>query len=57
MPSKESTDLDRWSSCIDGALTKEEYIESMKKAGSEISMRLRSAYNSRKTRQRRAAGR
>jgi arsenite methyltransferase len=30
---KESIDLDRWSSCIDGALTKDDYIASIRKAG------------------------
>jgi arsenite methyltransferase len=30
---KESIDLDRWSSCIDGALTKNDYIESIREAG------------------------
>jgi arsenite methyltransferase len=33
VPPKESIDLDRWSSCIDGALTKEDYIASIRKAG------------------------
>jgi SAM-dependent methyltransferase len=32
-PPKESIDLERWSSCIDGALTKDDYIESIRKAG------------------------
>jgi SAM-dependent methyltransferase len=32
-PLKESIDLERWSSCIDGALTKEDYIASIRKAG------------------------
>jgi arsenite methyltransferase len=31
-PSRESIDLERWSSCIDGALTKDDYIESIRKA-------------------------
>jgi arsenite methyltransferase len=30
---KESIDLDRWSICIDGTLTKDDYIASIKKAG------------------------
>lgn len=30
---KESIDLEKWSSCIDGALTKDDYIESIRKAG------------------------
>jgi ubiquinone/menaquinone biosynthesis C-methylase UbiE len=30
---KDSVDLDKWSSCIDGALTKENYLDSIKKAG------------------------
>jgi len=30
---KESIDSEKWCSCIDGALTKENYIESIKKAG------------------------
>jgi arsenite methyltransferase len=29
---KESIDLDRWSSCIDGALIKDDYIASIRKA-------------------------
>jgi arsenite methyltransferase len=29
----DSVDSDKWCSCIDGALTKENYIESIKKAG------------------------
>jgi ubiquinone/menaquinone biosynthesis C-methylase UbiE len=29
----ESVDLDKWCSCIDGALTKENYIDSIVKAG------------------------
>jgi arsenite methyltransferase len=32
-PLKESIDLERWSGCIDGALTKDDYIESIRKAG------------------------
>ena len=32
-PPKESIDLEKWSSCIDGALTKDDYIESIRKAG------------------------
>jgi ubiquinone/menaquinone biosynthesis C-methylase UbiE len=32
-PPKESIDLDKWSSCIDGALTKDDYIASIRKAG------------------------
>jgi arsenite methyltransferase len=32
-PPKESIDLERWSSCIDGALTKDDYIASIRKAG------------------------
>ncbi len=32
-PSKESIDLERWSGCIDGALIKDDYIESIRKAG------------------------
>jgi arsenite methyltransferase len=31
-PPKESIDLKKWSSCIDGALTKDDYIESIRKA-------------------------
>jgi hypothetical protein len=30
-----SIDADRWCSCIDGALTKENYIKSMREAGFE----------------------
>jgi arsenite methyltransferase len=30
---QESIDLEKWSSCIDGALTKDDYIASIKKAG------------------------
>jgi|SRR5215218_9407597 len=30
---KESVDLEKWSSCIDGALTREDYIASIRKAG------------------------
>jgi arsenite methyltransferase len=33
IPPKESIDLDRWSICIDGTLTKDDYIASIKKAG------------------------
>ncbi len=33
---KESIDLDRWSSCIDGALIKDDYIASIRKAGFQI---------------------
>jgi hypothetical protein len=29
----ESADSDKWCSCIDGALTKENYIDSIRKAG------------------------
>ena len=29
----ESTDSDKWCSCIDGALTKEHYLDSIRKAG------------------------
>jgi arsenite methyltransferase len=32
-PPKESIELEKWSSCIDGALTKDDYIESIRKAG------------------------
>lgn len=32
-PPKESIDLEKWSSCIDSALTKDDYIESIRKAG------------------------
>ncbi len=32
-PPKESIDLNRWSSCIDGALSKEDYIARIRKAG------------------------
>ena len=31
--SRESIDLEKWSSCIDGTLTKEDYIASIRKAG------------------------
>ena len=31
--SPESTDSDKWCSCIDGALTKEPYLDSIRKAG------------------------
>ena len=31
--SRDSIDSDKWCSCIDGALTKENYLESIKKAG------------------------
>jgi hypothetical protein len=30
---KDSVDLEKWCSCIDGALTKENYIDSIRKAG------------------------
>ena len=30
---KESVDLEKWSSCIDGALTKDDYVASIRKAG------------------------
>ena len=29
----ESAELDKWCSCIDGALTKENYLDSIRKAG------------------------
>ena len=32
-PPKESIDLEKWSSCIDGVLSKDDYIESIRKAG------------------------
>jgi hypothetical protein len=31
--SRDSIDSDKWCSCIDGALTKENYLESIRKAG------------------------
>ena len=30
---KDSVDSEKWCSCIDGALTKESYLDSIKKAG------------------------
>jgi arsenite methyltransferase len=30
---KDSVDFEKWCSCIDGALTKENYLESIRKAG------------------------
>ena len=30
---RDSVDSDKWCSCIDGALTKENYLESIRKAG------------------------
>jgi arsenite methyltransferase len=33
IPQQESVDLEKWSSCIEGTLTKEDYIASIKKAG------------------------
>jgi arsenite methyltransferase len=33
IPLKESLDLEKWSSCIDGVLTKDDYVASIRKAG------------------------
>jgi arsenite methyltransferase len=41
---KESIDLEKWSSCIDGTLTKDDYIANIRKAGFEMSVWLRSAH-------------
>ena len=45
---RDSVDSDKWCSCIDGALTKENYLESIRKADFKIPRYWKRNYTSKK---------